>query len=212
MKKIFMYLLIVLIGVGIGWMGLNAASTSSNQKMQQTYEVASLTNPDGYWGSIVTSAYKTETPTGVIYTFRMFVDSLLTTAYIDIPMWKHWGKVMSYEISLHDTGAGWTPTDDSVHVMIRAYALAGDGDTQLIKTIADSGTAVGSGVITTWVLNGEIDLSVEQYYWERLKIHAVQSNTNANGNDTLYFDFHLTAPFSDQYMASPYYKEAEGLK
>lgn len=268
-------------------------------KNRAVYPASTEENPlEGYWSSTgITSAYVSNTPTGVVYNITIAPDTIEVGSSIDIPLWKHWGVTGSYGITVVDTNANFVTTDDSVCAYVGLRYLAPGGGQVLIESISNATTngdntldKAGENFLTTvslgdivtiyggttvadygtytvvdfvddtqfkistaltgsdadvdftvhndgresflivmlcdsaaggntrlggaaWVnfVTGEIDLTSEDDWWERMIVTSAQSSVAAV-NDILSIRVTLTLPYSDSYLRSEYYKKYEVTK
>ncbi len=211
MKKRFGLFIVVLI---IGVCATLLFGVDLN-KHRRVYDAVSTQNPlEGYW--VKTSTVETfrvnYTPTGVTYYFEMNVDSancaggVLTT--IDIPLWKHWGKIGTIHVAATVDGSNgdFTQDNDSVHVLLRLQGLNATGQTITIATFSDSSNDEAAYDSVNYYIDAEVDITTEENYWERGKLIAIQSLVDSTNTDTLDLDITLTLPYSDQYLETDYYK------
>lgn len=183
-------------------------------KVRGVYGEATAQSPlDGYWTSTgVDNAYVNHYPTCVVYNFTATPDLIGTAISIDFPLWKHWGEIGSYIVTVTDTGAEWVTTDDSVYVDVGLYVISANGETlELANSLTDS--AIGGDQRLggeTWVgtVGGEITIAEEVDYWEHLQVSVAQSNT-ADVKDAVTVRVTIALPYSEEYLRTSYYQNVE---
>lgn len=161
----------------------------------------------GYWSLSNVVAEVTPIPVGMIYRFVLNCDTANgdSPALVDFPAFNHWGQTGSYHISINDTGTtanDWKTDNDSSHCLIQIEMLNSLGESHVLTTIADSANDGAVGVITDFPLDGEIDLTTEQDWWERFQLRAIQSQVDSRNSDTLRLNMTISLPYSQQYMVS----------
>jgi hypothetical protein len=222
-KRYFVWIaLILMLMVGL--------SVASLNKYRHTLPAATEANPlEGYWtqtATYVTAVYYNPYPTCAVYAVYMTLPKATggTPITVDFPAWKHFGMVGSYHIEAVDTGSAWANVDDSLHANLSLFMVnsavdtSGYGDAHLLKVMADSADGDGKGGIflpggyNTSCIDGEVDLTTEQDYWEHIRLSCMQTTTTANASATCKIKVILVLPYSTAYLSSEYYKKNEVVK
>lgn len=161
-------------------------------------------------------------------------------AIVDIPLWKHHGVIGSFAFNMVDTGTGvveWTTIDDSLYVLVKLIGVPAPTiyDTAvdslfmserskgvLIQTLLDSTegkspayilkNATAPGVTWTAAYHGEVDLSAETNWFERMRVYAMQAGDLNKNSETCVISLRLWLPYNTAYLQTQYYLKNQPVK